>query len=108
MEQHFYQYQGTANPSVDLQQVSLAAKTGEGKKRERLVVPGSLGLCLDRILSSRRPFTKQQYPIICLERTVIQQSEALRCSLTMADSSFDETVDNNPIILKMEARLDSS
>ena len=28
--------------------------------------------------------------------------------LTMADSSFDETVNNYPVILKMEARLDSS
>ena len=39
---------------------------------------------------------------------MIQHSEALRCSLTMADSMFDEIVDNNPIILKMEARLDGS
>ena len=62
---------------------------------------------LDRILSSRHPFTKNQYPIICLERTMIQQSEALRCFLTMADSSFDETVDNNHVIFEngSKARL---
>ena len=31
---------------------------------------------------------------------MIQQSEALRCSLTMADSSFDETVDNSPAMFE--------
>ena len=38
---------------------------------------------------------------------MIQQSEALRCSLTMADSSFDETVGNNPVIIEngSKARL---
>ena len=36
---------------------------------------------------------------------MIQESEALLCSLTKADSSFVETVDNNPVILKMEACL---
>ena len=37
----------------------------------------------------------------------MQQSEALRCILTMADSSFDETVDNNPVIFEngSKARL---
>ena len=35
----------------------------------------------------------------------MQQSGALRCSLTMVDSSFDETVDNDPVILKIEAWL---
>ena len=93
---------------VDLIQVSFAAKTGEGIKRKRLVILGRLGRWLDRILSSRHPFTKKQYPIICLERTMIRQSEALRCSLTIADSSFDETVDKNPVIFEMEARLNSS
>ena len=75
--------------------------------RERLVTLGSLGRWLDRILSSWHPFTKNQHPIICLERTMIQQSEVLRCSLTMADSSFDETVDNNPVIFEngSKARL---
>ena len=82
--------------------------TGEGKKLERLVILGSMGRWLNRILSSQHPLTKDQYLIICLESTMIQQREALRCSLTMVDSSFDETVDNNPVILKMEARLDSS
>ena len=72
------------------------------------MILGSLGRWLDRILSSRHPFTKYQYPVTCLESIMIQQSEALRHSLTMADSSFDETVDNNPVILKMEARHDSS
>ena len=31
---------------------------------------------------------------------MIQQNEALRCFLTMADSSFDETVDNDPVIFE--------
>ena len=37
----------------------------------------------------------------------MQQSEVLQCSLTMADSSFDETVDNNPVIFEngSKARL---
>ena len=87
---------------LDLLQVSLRAKMGEGiKARETCNTwqPGSL--------SSRHPFRKNQYPIICLERTMIQQSEALRCFLTMADSSFDETVDNNRIIFEngSKARL---
>ena len=94
--------------TVDLQQVSLAAKMGEEKKRERLVILGSLDCWLDRILYSRHPFTKNHYPIIRLERKMIQQSKALRCSLTMADSSFDETVDNKPVIFRMEPMLDSS
>ena len=93
---------------MDLQQVSLAPKMVLEKKRERLVILGSLGRWLDRILSSRHPFTKNQYPIICSERTMIQQSEALRCPLTMADSSFDETVDNKPVIFRIEERLDGS
>ena len=93
----------TCNKSLSRQ------KREKEKKRERLVILGRLvGHWLDRILSSRHPFTKNQYPIICLERTMIQQSETLRCSLTMADSSFDETVDNKPVIIRMEARLDSS
>ena len=83
-------------------------KREKEKKRERLVILGRLGPWLDMILSSQHPFTKNQYPIICLERTMIQQSETLRCALTMADSSFDETVDNKPVIIRMEARLDSS
>ena len=38
---------------------------------------------------------------------MIQQNEALGCFLTMADSSFDETVDNNPVIFEngSKARL---
>ena len=69
--------------------------------RERLIILGSLGRWLDRILSSRHPFTKNQYPIKCLERTMIQHSEALRCTLmTIADSNFDETIDNKPVILE--------
>ena len=37
----------------------------------------------------------------------MQQSEALRFLLTMADSSFDETADNNPVIFEngSKARL---
>ena len=66
---------------------------------ERLVILGSLGRWLERILSSRHPFTKNQYPIICLEMTMIQQSDALRCSLAVVDSRFDETVDNNSVIV---------
>ena len=69
------------------------------------MILGSLGRWLDRILSRRHPLTKNQYPIICLERTTIQQSEALRCFLTMADSSFDETVDNNPVIFENDGNL---
>ena len=91
-----------------VEQVPLAAKTGEGiKARETCNTwqPWSLA-GQDSVQSAS--FYKKQYPIICLERTMIQQSEALRCSLTMADSIFDETVDKNPVILKMEARLDSS
>ena len=87
---------------MDLLQISLAEKREKEKMRERLVILGSLGRWLDRILSSRHPLTRSQYPIICLERKMVQQSKALRCSLTMADSNFDGTVDNNPVILKME------
>ena len=72
---------------MDLLQVSLAAETGEGIKARETC-------------NTWHPFTKNQNQIICLERTMMQQSEALRCFLTMADSSFDETVDNNPIIFE--------
>ena len=88
--------------------LSLAEKREKEKMRERLVILGSLGRWLDRILSSRHPLTKNQYPIICLERTMVQQSEALRCSLTMADSNFDGTVDNNPGHFEKGRRLDIS
>ena len=99
--------------SACMELYGLATSLSRGKNRrrnnsERLVTLGTLGRWLDRILSSRHPFTENQYPIIYLERTTIQQSEALRCLLTMTDSSFDETVDNNPSFLKMEARLDCS
>ena len=92
---------------MDLLQVSLVAKTGEEiKARETCNTwqPGSLTGQDSVQLAS---FYKKPYPIICLERKMIQQSEALRCFLTMADSSFDETVDNNPIIFEngSKARL---
>ena len=51
-------------------------------------------------MSSRHPFTKNQHPIICLERTMIQQSEALQFFLRMADSSLDETDYSNPVIFE--------
>ena len=85
--------------SMDLLQVSLAGKTGEGMKARETCntwQPGSLAG--QNSFQSASFYKKNQYPIICLEGTMIQQSEALRCSLTMADSSFDETVDNNPVI----------
>ena len=54
--------------SLDLLQASLWAKNGRRNRSHSLVILGSLGRWLDRILSSRHPFTKNQYPIICLER----------------------------------------
>ena len=84
--------------------IGLATSPSHGKKGRRnkterdlsnIWQPGSLA-GQDSVQSAS--FYKNQYPIICIERTMIQQSEALRCSLTMADSSFNETVVNNPVI----------
>ena len=85
---------------MDLLQVSLAGKMGEGiKVRETCNTwqPGSLA---GQNSVQSASFYRNQYPIICLEGTMIQLSEALRYSLTMTDSTFNETVDNNPAILE--------
>ena len=86
--------------SLDLLQVSLAAKTGEGIKPRETCNTWKLGSLAGQDSVQSASFYKNQYPIICLERTMIQQSETLRSFLTMADSSFDETVDNNPVIFE--------
>ena len=92
---------------MDLLKVSLAAKTGEGIKARETCNTWQHGSLAGQDSVQSASFYKNQYPIICLERTMIQQSEALRCFLTMADSCFDETVDNNPVIFEngSKARL---
>ena len=83
---------------MDLLQVSLAAKTGEGIKRERLVKLGSLGRWLDRILSSRHPFAKKAISSHMLRK---DNDTTERGSAMFFDNGrLDETVDNNPVIFE--------
>ena len=63
---------------LDLLQVSLAAKTREGIKERETCNTWQHGSLAGQDSVQSASFTKNQYPIICLERTMKQQSEALR------------------------------
>ena len=94
---------------MDLLQVSLAAKAGEGiKARETCNTwqPGSL-VGQDSVQSASFYKTPISNHMLRKYNDTTERGSA-RCSLTMAHSSFDEIVYNDPVILKMEARLNSS